>query len=257
MSRASPQPLPLRRTVVRGEYARRLARGSKDALNQSSSAARALVQSIPGACAALALGACSLLPAPQAHVSYTLPAAASAQGSRAAAHATAPLPAAAWSLRVYTPTAVAPLDSPWVIVEHPNATLASYHGIRWVDRAPVLLRERLVQRFGSSGLFAAVVSDDAMAPSDVDLSLQLHAFQLHDPAGQARVLVRLQAQLIDGKSARLMGDQTFVQTQVVDDPRNPDAVIAAFGGVADAVADAMAAWLEPLVRARANAEVTP
>jgi len=197
-----------------------------------------LLTRINAACAVLALGACTLLPAPREQQTYTLPAFAPA------VRAAAPT---AWSLRVNTPFTIAPLDSLQVIVQRPNASLASYHGIRWADRAPVLLRDRLVQTLSDSGLFTAVVSDrNAILPTDVELSMTLRSFQLIHANGRAHATIRMETQLIDARGPHLLGHQTFAQVHAVDDPADPDAVIAAFGRATDALAAALATWVASL-----------
>jgi len=208
------------------------------------------------ACAALtavlatvaALSACTLLPKPDAQKMYVLPA------SPTSAHTAAPTE---WSLRVGTPLAIAPLNSNQVIVQYPNASLASYHGIRWADRAPVLLRDRLAQTFGDSGLFSAVVAGSATASTDLELAVTLRAFQLEDPAGHAHASVRLEAQLFDARTLQLLGAQPFAQSLVVHNPNDPDAVIAAFGGAVDDVARAMITWLQQIARVHRAAGSAP
>jgi len=194
------------------------------------------------------LSACSLLPKPDAQQIYVLPA------SPASAHTAAPTE---WSLRVGTPLAIAPLNSNQVIVQYPNASLASYHGIRWADRAPVLLRDRIAQTLGDSGLFRAVVAGNATASTDLELAATLRAFQLEDPVGHAHVAVRLEAQLFGSSTLQLLGAQPFAQSQAVHNPNSPDAVIAAFGRAVDDVARAMLAWLQQIARAHRAAGSAP
>jgi len=196
------------------------------------------VTHVSAACALSALGACTLLPAPQAQQTYVLPA------FTPVARTAAP---AAWSLRVSAPFTTAPLDSRQVIVQRPNASLASYHGIRWADRAPALLRDRLVQALSDSSLFTAVVSDrNAILPTDVELFMTLHSFQLIHANGRANVTIRMEAQLIDARDPHLLGHHAFTHVHAVDDPANPDAVIAAFGRATDALAEALATWIARL-----------
>jgi len=197
-----------------------------------------LLTRVSAACAVLALSACTLLPAPREQQTYTLP--AFTPVARTAA-------STAWSLRVNTPFTTAPLDSRQVIVQRPNASLASYHGIRWADRAPVLLRDRLVQALSDSSLFTAVVSDrNAILPTDVELSMTLGSFQLIHADGRAHATIRMQTQLIDTRGPHLLGHQAFAHVHAVDDPADPDAVIAAFGRATDALAEALATWVASL-----------
>jgi len=194
-------------------------------------------------CTLLALAACSILPKPEAQQTYVLP--ASVTPTQAATPT-------GWLLRVHTPTTVAPLDSTQVIVQYPNTSLAAYRGIRWADHAPVLLRDRLAQYFSDSGLFTTVVSGNSRLPADVELAMTLRSFQLMDPQGKASVNLRLEVQAIASNGPRLLADQPFTQIRPVADPGNPDAVIAAFGEVVDAVAGAMATWLEQLAQNAAS-----
>jgi len=197
------------------------------------------------ACTVLTLAACSLLPAPDAQTTYTLP-------------TFRPAPQAArahdWVLRVDTPQTTAPLDTRQVLVQYPNASLASWRGILWADRAPVLLRARLAQALADSGLFTAVLTDNTGARVDAELSMTLRSFQVLNPDTDAQVEVRVQAQLIH---TDVLGQKLFSFTQSVDAPRDPDAVVAAFGHATDTLAAALQTWLQDLVRTHTPAEATP
>jgi len=191
--------------------------------------------------AALTLGACSLIPNPTVSVAYDLPAATQAPGTAqtSTAHATT----SAWTLRISTPHATAPIHAQQIVVRKPNASLTSYQGIRWVDAAPILLRDRLVQTLDDSTRFAAVVSDHSLIDVDVELTSVLRAFELRLDTDAAYVRVQLDSQLLEARERHILASHAFA-TQVplarIDDP---DVVVAAFGHAVETLTQELAAWL--------------
>lgn len=187
-------------------------------------------------CAALLLGACSLLPTPSTHVAYHLPQPGDA--ARAAQATAVP-----WSVRVATPQAIQPWNSRQVIIRDANASLASYAGIRWADTAPALLRERLAQHLADSGRFAAVGTDRTPALADIELASDLRAFQLSRGADGNAVEVRLDARLIDLRQRQILDSRVFSQRITLADGGNADAMIAAFGVAVDRISVELTDWL--------------
>ena len=80
------------------------------------------------------LGACSILPKSEVLSFYRLPA------SALPAHNASPR--SDWALRVNKPYSNQLLDSTRIAVLPPGDQISAYQGVRWSDRAPLLLRDR-------------------------------------------------------------------------------------------------------------------
>jgi cholesterol transport system auxiliary component len=179
------------------------------------------------------LGACSVLPKSEPLTYYLLPASpAPAQAER---------PQMAWSLRVDKPYANQLLDSPRIAVLPSGAQVAAYQGARWSDRAPILLRDRLIDAVRSDGRVAAVSSDDARLAADLVLSSDLRAFQSEYHDGQPAVHIVLEARLVQAGSQQIVATRRFEVRQPTADP-SVDAVVAAFGQAGDRLANELVAW---------------
>lgn len=179
------------------------------------------------------LGACSVLPKSEPLTYYLLP--ASPTVNQAAAGQVT------WSLRVDKPYSNQLLDSPRIAVLPGGAQVATYQGARWSDRAPILLRDRLVDAIRSDGRVAAVSSDDARLAADLVLSSDLRAFQSEYHAGQPAVHIVLEARLVQAGSQQIVASQRFEVRQPTADP-SVDAVVQAFGAAGDQLAAEVLRW---------------
>ncbi len=180
----------------------------------------------------LQLSACSLLPAGEPRDLYRLPA--------------SPLPAAAtpgvpWTLRVNTPDASLLLDSTRIAVLPQGDRVSVYRGVRWSDRAPVLLRDRLIDALRDDGRIAAVSSDASRLPADLQLGGDLRAFQAEYVGGRPEAHILFEARLIDGASQRILASRRFLVRQAAADA-SLQAVVSAFGQAADRLAAELLAW---------------
>lgn len=184
----------------------------------------------------LLLAGCSILPEAEELQVFQLPSVA------------APQPVASTSgegevLRISRPRANPLLDSTRIIVMPRADQLSAYQGVRWSDRAPVLLRDRLVERGRERGRFRAVISDDLPAPAALEMTGELKAFQVEYRDGRPRAVIRLQATLLRGGSRELLASRTFVVEQDVAG-RSVEEAVAALGQASDALAEELLLWLE-------------
>ncbi|MEO7072590.1 MAG: ABC-type transport auxiliary lipoprotein family protein [Rhodanobacter sp.] len=189
-------------------------------------------------CAASALtvllGACSILPKSEAPNIYLLPA--------AAATVTTPRATAQQSVRITTPHAARALDSARIAVVPRDNMITAYQGARWSDRAPRLLRDRLLDAFRADGRFAASSSDDARLQADMELTGDLRAFQTEYSSGQPVVSIRYDAQLADTRSQKIVGTRRFDIRQPVAGKQVPQVVVA-FGQATDELSAQVVAWV--------------
>lgn len=178
------------------------------------------------------LGACSILPEAESPDFYLLPATQQPARSNAAVN---------WSLRVSAPTASLALDSNRIAVVPQGNQLSSYQGARWSNRAPGLLRDRLLDAFTASGGIAALSSDETSLQADFDLTGELRAFQSEYQNGKPVIHIRYDARLVRTLGQRIIASRTFEVRQPVDGKQVPD-VVSAFGKAADQLSDQVVQW---------------
>lgn len=188
------------------------------------------------ACAALSLAACSsILPRGQAFDIYQLPATAAPKS-----HATAR--AVDWQLRVDAPEAPSLLSSTRILVEPKPGIISVYHGARWAQRTPPLLRDRLINAFHVSGHIDGISSDDDGLSADYELDSTLGAFQAEYQGGDAPVVVlQLDARLLRPGAKRILAAHRF---SVKEPAAGADIehVIGAFGRAGDKLSAEVVAW---------------
>jgi cholesterol transport system auxiliary component len=182
--------------------------------------------------AAVALGACSVLPKAETPDIYRLP--------------STPLPhaqgaPASWSLRINTPQAERMIDSSRIAVMPQGDLVSVYKGARWSDTATTLLRNRLVDAFRDDGRIASVSNDDNALPASYTLAGDLRAFQSEYQGNAPVVVIRFDARLVRNKGLQVVATRRFDITQPVGGTAVPQ-VVAAFGQASDALASQVVAW---------------
>ncbi|WP_259753467.1 ABC-type transport auxiliary lipoprotein family protein [Pseudomonas sp. GCEP-101] len=178
------------------------------------------------------LGACSILPEAESPDFYVLP--ATQQPARGPATVN-------WSLRVSAPTASLALDTNRIAVVPQGNQLSSYQGARWSNRAPGLLRDRLLDAFTANGSIHALSSDETSLQADLDLTGDLRAFQSEYQNGRPVIHIRYDARLVRTLGQRIVASRTFEVSQPVDGKQVPE-VVSAFGKAADQLSAQVVEW---------------
>lgn len=180
------------------------------------------------------LSACSILPKSEPSTVYLLPAAPAVPASPAAP--------VQWSLRIAKPQATLALDSPRIAVVPEGSVISNYQGARWSDNGPVLLRNRLLDGFQADGRLAALSSDDAQLQADLVLVSDLRAFQSEYHNGQVTVVVRLDVQLVNSASRKILAARRFDVQQAASSQQVAD-VVRAFGAASDTLSAQLVPWV--------------
>ncbi|UCL85808.1 ABC-type transport auxiliary lipoprotein family protein [Pseudomonas sp. HS-18] len=178
------------------------------------------------------LGACSILPEAESQDFYLLPATQQPVRGNTAVN---------WSLRVSAPTASLVLDSNRIAVVPQGNQLSSYQGARWSNRAPGLLRDRLLDAFTANGSIRALSSDEASLQADLDLTGELRAFQSEYQNGKPVIHIRYDARLVRALGQRIVASRSFEVSQPVDGKQVPE-VVSAFGKAADQLSAQVVEW---------------
>ena len=190
---------------------------------------------IAGIVAAIALTACSVIPQADAPTMYRLPATVAA----VAAPRSPPLNL---SLRIAAPRASASLDSTRIAVLPVGDEITAYQGVRWNDRAPVLLRNRLFDAFQASGAVAALSLDENNLRADIELGGTLRAFQSEYRDGRPVVVIRYDALLSNTSAQKIIAARRFDIAVPATDTAVPR-VVQAFGAASDQLAAQVLPWV--------------
>lgn len=180
---------------------------------------------------ASSLVACSVLPKSQVLSTYRLPATSLPSQPTSAD----------WALRVNKPYSSQLLDSTRIAVVPPGDQISAYQGVRWSDRAPLLLRDRLIDAFLDDGRLKAVSSDETRLQADLELDGDLRAFNSEYQNGRPVVRILFEARLVDSSSRRILASRRFEANQAASDTSVP-AVVSAFGLASDQLARDVMDW---------------
>jgi cholesterol transport system auxiliary component len=177
------------------------------------------------------LSACSILPESQVLSVYRLP----------ATHLPAQPVSTDWALRVNTPYSNQLLDSTRISVIPPGDQISAYQGVRWSDRAPLLLRDRLIDAFLDDGRLKAVSSDESRLQADLELDGDLRAFYSEYRDGRPVAHILLEARLVESGSLRILASRRFDVSQAANSTSVAN-VVDAIGQAGDQLARELVDW---------------
>lgn len=180
------------------------------------------------------LSACSILPAGEALNVYLLPGNLPVRA--------ADVQSVDWSLRVNRPQSSQLLDSPRIAVLPEGDLISAYQGARWSDRAPALVRDRLIGALLDDRRISAVSSDDSRLQADLELSSDLRAFQSEYRNGRPEVHILLDARLVQAGNQRILASRRFEVRQIAGDPA-VESVVKAFGVANDQLSRQLMDWV--------------
>jgi len=151
--------------------------------------------------------------------------------------ATGPVP-----LRLRVGTLDDALAGERIIVMPTPDTVEAYHGARWSDPAPEMVRAALMEAFARDGRFIAVTNDESTLDVTFELDTRLRAFQSEYREGKPVVHIGLDAWLINPQTRRVIATQRFdVETR--PEAANIGAVVASFGDATDALSSRLLDWV--------------
>lgn len=129
------------------------------------------------------------------------------------------LPRLSQQIVIEEPTATAAVDTDQIAV-HPTPLQVEYlPGVRWVDRAPLIVQALLIESFENSGKVAAVGRSTVGLRPDYIIVTDVREFQAHLPDGEdedapLEIHVRLNLKIIDSFSDQIIGSNSV--TEVVN-----------------------------------------
>ncbi|CAM3980934.1 ABC-type transport auxiliary lipoprotein family protein [Serratia silvae] len=182
--------------------------------------------------AVIPLAACTILPESPIQQVYLLPAQPAAVAGGQVSER---------SVRIVQPNTSQFLNGTRIAVQPQGAEITSFSGSRWSDPAPLLLRNRLIQEFRTSGHFRSVSSDDDNLQADLELGGDLSSFQGVYDGERGEVVIRFDARLVRTSDRRVMASRSFAVREPING-KSMDNVVQAFGLASDKLAAQTLAW---------------
>ena len=177
------------------------------------------------------LSACSILPQSEPLDIYLLPGAAlPAQTQRVD-----------WSLRVNSPVSNQLLDGTRIVVLPEPGRVNTYQGVRWSERTPRLLRNRLLDAFHDDGCIQALSNEEQRLQADLELVSDLRSFHSEYRDGLPHALIRLDASLCVARSQQIIASRRFSISQPASDT-SIASVVAAFAQAGDQLSRELVDW---------------
>lgn len=193
---------------------------------------RKLALSIASLSATL-LCACSILPAPSQVNVYQLPPTTFKEAINS--------PSKSWALRINKPNSNAQINSPRIIVIPEPNLVSSYEGARWSDSAPTIVRNRIINAFITDGRIKSISADDRSLYADFEIDSYLQSFQTEYIAGTPKVVIRLDAQLVNVASRKIIANRRFEIIQDTSGVKVPQIVVA-FGEASNKLTSQLIDW---------------
>nr|WP_298412176.1 ABC-type transport auxiliary lipoprotein family protein [uncultured Halomonas sp.] len=178
------------------------------------------------------LAACTLLPGAKPLRTFILPVGTHEPSSEAPLDVT---------LHLATPRASEVLKNRRILVMPASNELSVYKDARWSTDVPNLLRGRLAEAFRQDARLSGVFAGSDPVRSDFVLLSELDAFHSEYQANTPWIVIRLDAQLIDGASRRLLASKNFTVRIKSEDARI-ESVVDAFGRAADDLSGQLVSW---------------
>lgn len=177
---------------------------------------RALV--VIAACALL--GACSAITGPRSEFTlYTLnpPAPTSATAAGASTD---------WHLAIDEPHALGLLATDRLVVAPDANQRLAFAGVRWNERAPVIVQDLWLRAFQADGRIGGVVRHPSGARVSLVLATDLVAFQIEQQGGSAEAVVTVHARLVEARGRRSIAQAPF-SARVATDGTSGQAAVEA------------------------------
>ena len=179
------------------------------------------------------LCACSILPSPSPVNVYQLPPTSFKEVTTA--------PTKSLSLRINRPNSNIQINSQRIIVIPEPNLVSSYEGVRWSDSAPTMVRNRVINAFITDGRIKSISGDDRTLYADYEIDSYLQSFQTEYISGVPKVVIRLDAQLVNVTTMKIIANRRFEIIQDTSGVKVPQIVIA-FGEASNKLTSQLIDW---------------
>ncbi|NEN76352.1 hypothetical protein F9B74_08480 [Pelistega sp. NLN82] len=181
---------------------------------------------------AVVLGACSILPSNPPTDAYRLP-----DSQVSVQFAPKPL-----GIVIPEPYANRFLNHQRLTVVLENNEVQAYSGVNWVDIAPKVFRDRLVDDFRRARAYQTVVKNDELINLDRLLQTDIQAYQIQYQQGKPYVVIDVNVALINRRQGNIIGASNFRQERELSSAQI-ETVMQAFGEVSDQVNTQILQWV--------------
>lgn len=159
---------------------------------------------------------------------------------------TAGLPRVEWQLLVETPLAHAGIDTTRIALVQPNNEQSYFANANWVDTAPEMVQQLLVESFENTNRIVSVGREATGLRSDFVLKTDLRDFQVEYENGDTATTaptahVRLAAKLVRMPRRNIIASDTFQANVPARSPLLVD-IVAAFDEALDAAMRRAVEW---------------
>ena len=146
------------------------------------------------------------------------------------------------TLGVARPRTAPALDSAAIAVVRPGQSFDYYTGVRWIEPAPAMLQQLLVQTLASSGAYATVVSVPSRVNVEHLLDVELRRFEAvaDDELSAPRVYVQMQVTLVDARHGTRLASALAAAEQTAAANRRGDVIDAFEQATSAALLDVVA-----------------
>ncbi|SFK92499.1 ABC-type transport auxiliary lipoprotein family protein [Shimia haliotis] len=171
------------------------------------------------------------------------------------------LPRLRQQIVIEEPTATAAVDTDQIAV-HPTPLQVEYlPGVRWVDRAPLIVQALLIESFENSGKVAAVGRSTVGLRPDYTIVTDVREFQAHlpkseEPDAPLEIHVRLNLKIVDSFSDHIIGSNSFTEVVPTQSDEMLDIVTAFDSALGRAMRDSVE-WSVRKIYGHAQANPRP
>jgi len=178
------------------------------------------------------LSSCTVLPERDPVELYQLP------PSTITANSAAPIPG---GLRLMMPESSDALGGSRLLILAENNSFQAYPAARWSAPIPQLWRDWLLDAFWRDGRFAGLSTDSAGLQSGLTLSGMLRALHTETLNGQASVIIRFDAQLINTARREIIASKRFEAREPLIS-NDASSAASTLGIAADRLANELITW---------------
>lgn len=154
------------------------------------------------------------------------------------------LPKVGGLLAVERPNAGADLDTDKITIHLTPQKVDSYNRAKWIEAAPKMFQDVIVESFDKTGKITAFSSDVANLRSDYVLLLDMQEFQAepYHCKGKTHIHVGINAKLIKMPERKLIGSNNF--NQILDsDDNKMDTLVSCFDLATGNVINMLIEWV--------------
>lgn len=166
------------------------------------------------------------------------------------------LPYVRQQIVIEEPTATAEIASDRIVVTPSPLRVQSFPGVRWADRAPVIVQSLLIQSFENSGRVSAVGATSVGLREDYTIVPELREFQAEVPVVEGggnpplSVRVRINIKILESLDERIIASRSFEDIEIAASDEMDDVAVAFDEALGDVMREVVE-WSVPRISSHA------